>query len=246
MYKRIGPIQSGPGTSGTGNGPLTGYFAPLPLRLLADGPQSQAIPGPGPRGGIDDAMEGGLVDLLGSRSGVASSTVTSHSSKPAAMGTASPARVISIGAQRPHDPVRVGATTPSSLRECGPSWLLSSPRQGEIDSPAGRAWPPCGPAGWLKTSRARSGKGRRATEHAAGKRDDTVGLRSPRFPAVQISHAPSTPSRLVRRSRLLFGRAGSGPRGPALTLVVGSPGAGQDRPAGRLDWRPTRSEQPRG
>ncbi len=63
------------------------------------------------------------------------------------------------------------------------------------------------------------------------KRDDTVGLRSPRFPPSKF-HAPSTPSRLVRRSRLLdvLDRG----RGARLTLVVGSPGAGKT--ALLADW----------
>ena len=60
---------------------------------------------------------------------------------------------------------------------------------------------------------------------------DHPGVRSPRFPRSKF-HAPSAPSRLVRRSRLLdvLDRG----RGARLTLVVGSPGAGKT--ALLADW----------
>ena len=65
-----------------------------------------------------------------------------------------------------------------------------------------------------------------------------LGLRSPRFPSSKF-HAPSTPSRLVRRSRLLetLDRG----RRARLTLVVGSPGAGKT--ALLADWSAAHPER---
>ena len=64
-------------------------------------------------------------------------------------------------------------------------------------------------------------------------------LRSPRFPPSKF-HAPSTPSRLVRRSRLLD--ALDRGRRARLTLVVGSPGAGKT--ALLADWLAAHPERP--
>ena len=66
-----------------------------------------------------------------------------------------------------------------------------------------------------------------------------LGLRSPRFPSSKF-HAPSTPSRLVRRSRLL--EALDRGRRARLTLVVGSPGAGKT--ALLADWSAAHPERP--
>ena len=63
--------------------------------------------------------------------------------------------------------------------------------------------------------------------------------RSPRFPPSKF-HAPSTPSRLVRRSRLL-GTLDRGRRA-RLTLVMGSPGAGKT--ALLADWLAAHPERP--
>ena len=65
------------------------------------------------------------------------------------------------------------------------------------------------------------------------------GVRSPRFPRSKF-HAPSAPSRLVRRSRLLD--ALDRGRQARLTLVVGSPGAGKT--ALLADWLAAHPERP--
>ena len=66
-----------------------------------------------------------------------------------------------------------------------------------------------------------------------------LGVRSPRFPPSKF-HAPSAPSRLVRRSRLL--EALDRGRQARLTLVMGSPGAGKT--ALLADWSATRPDRP--
>ena len=71
------------------------------------------------------------------------------------------------------------------------------------------------------------------------KGNDALGLRSPRFPPSKF-HAPSAPSRLVRRSRLLD--ALDRGRRARLTLVVGSPGAGKT--ALLADWLAAHPERP--
>ncbi len=68
---------------------------------------------------------------------------------------------------------------------------------------------------------------------------DHPGVRSPRFPRSKF-HAPSAPSRLVRRSRLLD--ALDRGRGARLTVVVGSPGAGKT--ALLTDWLAAHPERP--
>ena len=68
---------------------------------------------------------------------------------------------------------------------------------------------------------------------------DHPGVRSPRFPRSKF-HAPSAPSRLVRRSRLLD--ALDRGRGARLTVVVGSPGAGKT--ALLADWLAAHPERP--
>ena len=72
-----------------------------------------------------------------------------------------------------------------------------------------------------------------------GKRNDALGVRSPRFPPSKF-YTPSAPSRLVRRSRLLdaLDRGGQA----RLTLVVGSPGAGKT--ALLADWLAAHPERP--
>ena len=71
------------------------------------------------------------------------------------------------------------------------------------------------------------------------KGDYGLGLRSPRFPPSKF-HAPSTPSRLVRRSRLLD--ALDRGRRARLTLVLGSAGAGKT--ALLADWLAAHPERP--
>ncbi len=71
------------------------------------------------------------------------------------------------------------------------------------------------------------------------KGNGVLGRRSPRFPRSKF-HAPSGPSRLVRRSRLLD--ALDRGRGARLTLVVGSPGAGKT--ALLADWLAAHPERP--
>ena len=71
------------------------------------------------------------------------------------------------------------------------------------------------------------------------KGNDPPGVRSPRFPRSKF-HAPSGPSRLVRRSRLLD--ALDRGRGARLTVVVGSPGAGKT--ALLADWLAAHPERP--
>ena len=71
------------------------------------------------------------------------------------------------------------------------------------------------------------------------KGDGTLGVRSPRFPRSKF-HAPSAPSRLVRRSRLLDALERG--REARLTVVVGSPGAGKT--ALLADWLAAHPERP--
>ena len=71
------------------------------------------------------------------------------------------------------------------------------------------------------------------------KGNGALGRRSPRFPPSKF-HAPSTPSRLVRRSRLLD--ALDRGQDARLTLVVGSPGAGKT--ALLADWLAAYPERP--
>ncbi len=71
------------------------------------------------------------------------------------------------------------------------------------------------------------------------KGNGALGVRSPRFPPSKF-RAPSSPSRLVRRSRLL--EALDRGRQARLTLVVGSPGAGKT--ALLADWSATHPERP--
>ena len=104
------------------------------------------------------------------------------------------------------------------------------------------AGPACGrraDRGMAPNAAGRSAKVGGQPRMADRKGNDAPGVRSPRFPRSKF-HAPSGPSRLVRRSRLLD--ALDRGRQARLTLVMGSPGAGKT--ALLADWLAAHPERP--
>ena len=205
--------------------PPTGIHA-VNLRLF-DGLHFQHFQAKGPQA-IEDAVEGGLVDLHGSQSGIA----RPHGDVVLLKGGDNGRDRLTIERdlicpQRRRATVTVippSMPTAVALVVTFTGWDRFSP---------GQYVPPCGPRDGAAnrgstTGRRQWSEGSRAWQ--IGRVTSLLVIPAP-VPRSKF-HAPSGPSRLVRRSRLLDTLDRGHPA--RLTLVIGSPGAGET--ALLADW----------